>query len=178
MTQSLAMGSSTREAEASFAFPLKIRGPGLALIFRPCLCAMAKRLRDVCALPESELPECARPRAQHRGHASRNRIEQSAQQLGHCSGRGRPHSAVIHFRPPATPSPLPPAEAFPTQPGLESGVRFLPYQSQRDWIIQPSIDAQRLRRVSVPKQIPTSTGLHHHIAPDDATLSETSAKLA
>jgi len=29
---------------------------GLALIFHPCLCVMAKRLRDVCALPESECP--------------------------------------------------------------------------------------------------------------------------
>jgi len=27
---------------------------GLALIFCPCLCVMVKRLRDVCALPESE----------------------------------------------------------------------------------------------------------------------------
>ena len=51
---------------------------------------MAKRLRDVCALPE-----CARPRAQQCGHASRNQIEQSAQQLGYCSSRGRPHSAAI-----------------------------------------------------------------------------------
>jgi hypothetical protein len=35
---------------ASIEFEL----PGLALIFRPCLCVMARRLRDVCALPESE----------------------------------------------------------------------------------------------------------------------------
>ena len=53
-------------------------------------CAMAKRLHDVCVLPE-----CIRPRAQQRGQPSRNQIEQDAQQLGHCSGRGRPHSAVI-----------------------------------------------------------------------------------
>jgi hypothetical protein len=69
---------------------------------------MAKSRRDVCARSKSEplwragrgfvvrdLPECARPRAQQCGQASRNQIEQSAQQLGHCSGRGRPHSAVI-----------------------------------------------------------------------------------
>ena len=34
--------------------PLENPRVGLALIFRPCLCVMAKRLRDVCALPESE----------------------------------------------------------------------------------------------------------------------------
>jgi hypothetical protein len=39
---------------ASSAYHLKICASGLALIFRPCLCVMAKRLRDVCALPESE----------------------------------------------------------------------------------------------------------------------------
>jgi hypothetical protein len=33
---------------------LLTRAPALALIFRPCLCVMAKRLRDVCGLPESE----------------------------------------------------------------------------------------------------------------------------
>jgi len=118
MTQSLAMGSSTREAEASFAFPLKIRGPGLALIFRPCLCAMAKRLRDVCALPESELPECARPRAQQRGHASRNRIEQSAQQLGHCSGRdGR----------------TPPSSTFAPQQHRHLCRRLRHFRRNQDW---------------------------------------------
>ena len=62
MTQSFAMGSSTRGAEASFAFPLKIRaGRGFTV-------------RD--------LPERARPRAQQRDRARCNRIEQSAQQLG------------------------------------------------------------------------------------------------
>ena len=34
--------------------PLENPRVGLALIFRPCLCVMAKRLRGVCALPESE----------------------------------------------------------------------------------------------------------------------------
>jgi hypothetical protein len=34
--------------------PLENPRAGLALIFRPCLCVLAKRLRDVCALPESE----------------------------------------------------------------------------------------------------------------------------
>jgi hypothetical protein len=38
---------------------------------------MAKRLRDVCALPE-----CAHPRAQQRDQARRNQIKQSTQQLG------------------------------------------------------------------------------------------------
>jgi len=38
----------------SSAVPLKIRTLGWAWIFRPCLCVMAKRLRDVCGLPESE----------------------------------------------------------------------------------------------------------------------------
>jgi hypothetical protein len=28
---------------------------GLALIFRPCLCVMAKRLRDVCCLTVQEI---------------------------------------------------------------------------------------------------------------------------
>jgi hypothetical protein len=42
-----------------------------------------------------DLPECARPRAQQRGRARRHQIDRSAQQSGHCSGRGRPHSAVI-----------------------------------------------------------------------------------
>jgi len=57
----------------------------------PTACrVIAKCRHDVCGLPE-----CARPRAQQRDQASRNQIEQSAQQLGHCSGRGRPHSAVI-----------------------------------------------------------------------------------
>ena len=106
------MGSSTRGAEASFAFPLKIRaGRGFTV-------------RD--------LPERARPRAQQRDRARCNRIEQRAQQLGHCSGRGRPHSAVIalgsipnkvqvgdrrgiRLRRPATPSPLPLGEAFPPE---------------------------------------------------------------
>jgi len=32
----------------SFAALLKIHAPELALIFRPCICVMAKRLRDVC----------------------------------------------------------------------------------------------------------------------------------
>ena len=41
------------------------------------------------------LPECARPRAQQRGRANRPRIDRGAQQSGHGSGRGRPHSAVI-----------------------------------------------------------------------------------
>jgi hypothetical protein len=62
--------------------PLENPRVELALIFRPCLCAMAKRLRDVCGLPESEplwragrgfvvrdLPECAHPRAQQRDRA-------------------------------------------------------------------------------------------------------------
>jgi hypothetical protein len=40
------------------------------------------------------LPECARPRAQQRDRARRHRIDRSVQQSGHCSGRGRPHSAV------------------------------------------------------------------------------------
>jgi len=34
--------------------PLENPRVGWALIFRPCLCVMAKRLRDVCGLPESE----------------------------------------------------------------------------------------------------------------------------
>jgi len=34
--------------------PLDNPRVGWALIFRPCLCVMAKRQRDVCALPESE----------------------------------------------------------------------------------------------------------------------------
>ena len=68
---------------------------------------LAKRLRDVCVLPESEplwraghgfvirdLPERARPRAQQRGQANRHRIDRRVQPSGHCSGRRRPHSAV------------------------------------------------------------------------------------
>jgi hypothetical protein len=54
MTQSFAMGSSTHGAEAASAIHLKIRTLEMALIFRRCVCVMAKRLRDVCALPESE----------------------------------------------------------------------------------------------------------------------------
>jgi hypothetical protein len=34
--------------------PLENPQMGWALIFRPSLCVMAKRLRDVCALPKSE----------------------------------------------------------------------------------------------------------------------------
>jgi len=34
--------------------PLENSRVGWALKFRPCLCVMAKRLRDVCSLPESE----------------------------------------------------------------------------------------------------------------------------
>ena len=34
--------------------PLENPRVGLALIFLPCLCVLAKRLRDVCGLPESE----------------------------------------------------------------------------------------------------------------------------
>jgi len=61
---------------------------------------MAKRLRAVCALPESKplwragrgfvvrsRPECARPRAQQRGFANHHRIDWSTQPLVYCSGR-------------------------------------------------------------------------------------------
>jgi len=42
-----------------------------------------------------DLPECARPRAQQHSQANRHRIAWSGQSLGNCSGRGRPHAAVI-----------------------------------------------------------------------------------
>src|ERR1017187_5527624 len=50
----VAMGSSPHGTGASSAISLEIRAPGWALIFRPCLCVMAKRRRDICGLPESE----------------------------------------------------------------------------------------------------------------------------
>jgi len=42
--------------------PLENRRAGMALIFRPCLCVMAKRLRDVCGLPESKTALARRTR--------------------------------------------------------------------------------------------------------------------
>jgi len=70
---------------------------------------MAKRLRDVCALPESEplwragrgcvvrdLPECARPRAQQRGQANRLRIDRahSSQDIA-AAGDGRTPPSIL-----------------------------------------------------------------------------------
>jgi len=37
---------------------LKIHAPELALIFRPCLCVMAKRLRDVCTSQDAQQRVC------------------------------------------------------------------------------------------------------------------------
>jgi len=77
-------------AVLSSTVPFETPRAGIGIDISPTGCrVIAKRLRDVCTLPE-----CARPRAQQRGRARRHRIDWSAQQSGHCSGRGRPHSAL------------------------------------------------------------------------------------
>jgi hypothetical protein len=60
--------------------PLENPQMGWALIFRPSLCVMAKRLRDVCALPKSECsgtpdalrrrPRSAKPIKGRKAHAA------------------------------------------------------------------------------------------------------------
>ena len=70
---------------------------------------LAKRLRDVCVLPESEplwraghgfvirdLPERARPRAQQRGQANRLRIDRahSSQDIA-AAGDGRTPPSIL-----------------------------------------------------------------------------------
>src|ERR1035441_7753296 len=65
----------------------------LALIFRPCLCVMAKCLRDVCALPESECsgaPDAASSSATCRG---RWRSCASSRRLNLRTGPSSPSAA-------------------------------------------------------------------------------------